>query len=128
MNVCILTGNLAADPEQHGQMTTFRLAVSEQVKGETKTLWVDVKCFGKTAETALNYLHKGSKVGVQGKVGLDTYTTRDGVERSKVTLECNKFDFLDSKKPAGHGGYQQQTFNTAPKQSANDAMGDLPEW
>lgn len=128
MNACILTGNLAADPEQHGQLVKFRLAVSERVKGETQTLWVDVLCFGKQGETAMNYLHKGSKVGVQGRIGLETFTGKDGVERSKLTLNCDKFDFLDSgKKAGGNGGYQQRTYN-APQQSANDAMGDMPDW
>ncbi len=126
MNACILTGNLAADPEQHGQLVKFRLAVSERVKGETQTLWVDVLCFGKQGETAMGYLHKGSKVGVQGRIGLETFTGRDGVERSKLTLNCDKFDFLDSKKPGGNGGYQK-SYN-APQQSANDAMGDMPDW
>jgi len=65
-------------------MTKFRIAVND--RRDDDTTFVDVLCFGKTAETLTQYLTKGTLVGVTGKIKLDEYETRDGEKRS--SLKC----------------------------------------
>ena len=119
MNFGIFTGYLARDPRSSQtnsgtSVCSFTIPITEKIKGEKKTMWVDVSCFGKQADTASQYLHKGSGVCVRGKVGFRTYD-KDGQTNVMLTLLCDSFEFLSS----GNGGGERQ-------QSANDQMGNAP--
>lgn len=109
MNFGVFTGYLARDPQvrttNNGtSVCSFTLPITEKVKGEKKTIWLDVSCFGKQADTASQYLHKGSGVCVRGKVGIRSYE-KDGQTNMLLTLMCDSFEFLPSGN--GNGGGQQ---------------------
>lgn len=84
----MLIGNLGADPEvkstASGTMVcNMRIACNERVKGkegswENKVEWVPVVCFGKTAESAAEYLKKGRPVYVEGRLQKRTWDDKDG--------------------------------------------------
>ena len=68
LNSCILTGNLGADPEiyysnEGDPVATFNLAFRSSKK---KSGWIKVTCFGRLAEIATRYLHKGARIAVVG--------------------------------------------------------------
>ena len=100
LNVVTFSGRLGADPEmryvQSGTaVTNFRMAVQ---LAKEKTLWFDVTAWGKLAETANQYLEKGSRVAVSGRLDVDEWEGRDGTRRTTQKIVANEVRFLDSKK------------------------------
>ncbi|MCK4261392.1 MAG: single-stranded DNA-binding protein [Halanaerobiales bacterium] len=100
-NSVTLIGHIGGEPENivtktGTPMAKISLATSSKVKGEKISQWHDVKCFGKTAENVLSYLHKGSKCLVNGSI---EYTTseKDGVTRYYTSITAFNVLFLDSK-------------------------------
>lgn len=107
-------GNLGRDPETRYMadgkaVTNFSIAIAEKYKdknsGEWKevTEWVNVVLFGRLAEVAAEYLRKGSKVFVEGKLKTEKYTDKNGVEKYTTKVVCEKMEMLSPKgegKPA----------------------------
>lgn len=105
MNSVTLIGNLGADPEmiqlQNGTaVTNFRVAVNETYNSGNekteKTHWFSVKAFGKIAEVVTQYLHKGAKVGIHGRLSYEEWE-KDGQKRSAVKIIADRIDFLSWK-------------------------------
>ena len=118
-NKIILAGNLTRDVEVRytqggGAIGNTAIATSRKFKsasGEQKeeVLFVDLTFFGRTAEIANQYLRKGSKVLVDGRLKLDQWTAQDGSKRSKHSVTVENLQMLGSKDDAQGGGY-----NAAP--------------
>ena len=100
LNQCNFIGNLGRDPEsrtfQNGdKVTNLRIAVSEKWKdkntGERKerTEWVSVAVFGPLAGIAEQYLRKGSKVFVSGKLTTRKWQNKEGQDQysTEVVLQ-----------------------------------------
>jgi len=123
MNKIMLIGNLGKDPEMSytasGQaMTKFSLAASRRWKdrdsGERReeTTWFNVVAWGQQAETCNNYLHKGSKVYVEGRMTSRKYTDRDGNERTAWDVNLTEMEMLDPKgQGGGQGGSQGSSYS-----------------
>ena len=60
-------------------------------------LFVDITAFGRTAEVMNQYLKKGSKLLVEGRLKLDSWTDREGGKRSKHTVVIENMTMLGSK-------------------------------
>jgi single-strand DNA-binding protein len=108
MNKIMLIGNLGRDPEmsytESGQAKTrFTLAVSRRWKdrnsGERReeTTWFNVVAWGQQAETCNNYLHKGSKAFVEGRMTSYKFTDKDGNERTGWDVTLENMEMLDPK-------------------------------
>lgn len=132
INKVILVGNLGKDPEVRytpdgKAITNITLATSEtwkdKVSGERKekTEWHRVVFFGGLAEIAGKYLHKGSKVYVEGKLQTRKWQGQDGQDRytTEVVVDISgTMQMLDSK-----GG----SADFAPRSSEPDhGFGDSP--
>jgi single-strand DNA-binding protein len=106
VNKFIGIGNLGKDPEMRFMpdgkaVCNFSIAISEKYKdksGESKevTEWVSVALFGKLAEIAGEYLKKGSKVYVEGKMKTEKYS-KDGIDRHTTKIIGEKMEMLNSK-------------------------------
>jgi len=120
-NKIILAGNLTRDIEirytQSGSaIGNTAIATSRKFKSQTgeqkeEVLFVDITFFGRTAEIANQYLRKGSKVLVDGRLKLDQWTAQDGSKRSKHSVTVENLQMLGSKDeaaPMGGNGYSQQ--------------------
>ena len=119
-NKIILAGNLTRDIEirytQSGAaIGNTAIATSRKFKSQTgeqkeEVLFVDITFFGRTAEIANQYLRKGSKVLVDGRLKLDQWTAQDGSKRSKHSVTVESLQMLGSKDDANTGasGYAQQ--------------------
>lgn len=103
----MLVGNLTRDPElRHTQGGTpvcgLRIAVngSEKVGGEWRDRadFFDIRVWGAQGENAARYLSKGSKCGVSGKLRLEEWDDKDKGRQSRVLVEANSVQFLDSKR------------------------------
>jgi single-strand DNA-binding protein len=115
VNKFIGIGNLGKDPEMRfmpngNAVCNFSVAISERYKDKTSgemkeiTEWVNIVMFGKLAEIAGEYLAKGSKVYVEGKLKTEKYTDKTtGADRYTTKIVAEKMDMLSSKgegKPA----------------------------
>jgi len=116
-NKVILAGNLTRDIEirytQSGSaIGSTAIATSRKFKSATgeqkeEVLFVDLTFFGRTAEIANQYLRKGSKVLVDGRLKLDQWTAQDGSKRSKHSVTVENLQMLGSRDDAAQasGGY-----------------------
>jgi single-strand DNA-binding protein len=107
INTVAISGNLSADPilkySPDGMaICEFSVAVNDRhKKGET---WVDevsfigVVAFGKKAENCAEYLEKGSKVSIQGKLKQNSYEDKDGKKISKTKVIIQIFEAHNQKK------------------------------
>ncbi len=114
VNKVILIGNLGRDPEVRyttggTPVANFSLATTErwsdQASGERKerTEWHKVVIWGKQAEIAAEYLHKGKQVYVEGSLQTREWTDRDGNKRYTTEVRAQRFQML------GQPGDRQQT-------------------
>ena len=120
INRVVLTGNLTRDPEvrrtQSGMaIMSFGIAVNDRRKNSQTGEWedyanfVDCTMFGSRAEAVSNYLSKGSKIGLEGKLRYSTWE-RDGQKRSKLEVIVDELEFLSPRNSQGGAGYQNGGF------------------
>jgi len=121
VNKVILIGNLGQDPDSrtmpNGNMITrISLATSEAWKDrntgepQERTEWHRVVFFGKLAEIVAQYLKKGSKVYVEGKLQTRKWQGQDGQDRytTEVVVDMQgTMQMLDSRGSGGTGNYDQ---------------------
>jgi single-strand DNA-binding protein len=103
INKVILVGNLGAKPEvkyasNGNAISNLSVATSESWTDKStgqkqeRTEWHRVSLFGKLAEIAGQYLDKGSKVYVEGKLQTRKYTDKDGIERWTTDIVVSGFN------------------------------------
>jgi len=157
-NKVIMIGNLTRDIElkyipSGAAVAKGAIATSHKYKtqsGEQKdeVCFLDFSVFGKSAEILNQYVRKGSKVMLEGRLVFEQWTANDGSNRSRHTLRVETFKFLDSKadgmnnqnnqNASGYNNYNQQNQNqnsynnqAAPQQAYNSPQqqqyGGMPE-
>lgn len=114
LNRVTLVGRLTRDPElRHtgggNAVCSIRLAVSSRSRDESgnwadKPNYFDVTVFGRQAETATNYLAKGRRIGVDGRLSWREWEAQDGGKRQTVEVVANDIFFLDSRGDGEGGG------------------------
>ena len=106
MNKIIISGNLGRDPEMKytpagDALTKFSVASNRSwtKDGEKheETTWFNVECWRGLAEVCNQYLHKGSKVLIDGRMACDQYE-KDGSTVYYWKIVARDVEFLDSKK------------------------------
>ena len=135
-NKVILVGNLTRDIEVRytsSGMAIAKVGIATNRKfksatGEMKdeTMFIDITFFGRTAEVANQYLRKGSKVLVEGRLILEQWVAQDGTKRSRHSVTVETMQMLDSRGDNQSGGYNQQgggynqpnSYNQPPAQPA----------
>lgn len=135
LNKVLLIGHLGKDPELRytpngTAVCNFSLATSDSYKGDDgnwvdKTEWHNIVAWRKLAETCSNYLKKGSKVYLEGKVTTESYEKDGGDKRYITKIVINTMIMLDSK--GGSGGSQagdDSSSESAPVTDDNED--DLP--
>lgn len=117
----IIVGNLGRDPEMRytpsGQaVTSFSVATNRQYtnnNGEKvkETTWFRISVWGRMAEVCSQYLRKGSKVLIEGRLNADpatggprTWTGNDGVVRASYEITAQTVKFLSSRNDPLDGG------------------------
>ena len=101
INRIILTGNVGKDPEfKHfdsgAMLTTFTLAVNRyDSKAKSDVVdWLNIKTFSKLGE----YIQKGHKVAVDGKLMTDTWKNEQGENRKAIYIQADTIQILTPKK------------------------------
>ncbi len=127
VNKVILVGNLGADPEVRSMpsgsyVANLRIATTESWKDrnsgefQDRTEWHRVVIFGRQAETAQQYLKKGSKVFIEGKIRTNKWTDQNGQDRYTTEIAADNMQMLDARGGAGStgGGGYQSDYSSAP--------------
>ena len=126
-NKIVLVGNLTKDIDlrytQGGAaIGSAGIAVTRKytLNGEKReeTCFIDITFFGKQAEIANQYLGKGSKLLVEGRLKFDQWTDNNGQNRSKHTVAVENMTMLGEPKQ-NNQGYQQSGYSSQrPQQGA----------
>jgi single-strand DNA-binding protein len=129
VNQVILMGNLTRDPELRqtpsGQsVVSFSLALNRAYKGQNgewqeATDYIDVVAWGPLAERVSQYLAKGRRALVQGRLQSRSWE-QDGVKRNKVEVLANDVTFVDSRGEGG-GTSGGDSGGSAPASSSKPA-------
>ncbi|MBU3875677.1 single-stranded DNA-binding protein [Faecalicatena sp. AGMB00832] len=120
MNKVILLGRLTRDPEvRWGQkknsqeqlcIVRFSLAVDRRGR-DAGADFVSCVIFGKSAESAEKYLHKGSKIAVSGRIQTGSYTNEGGQRVNTTDVVIEEWEFAESKAAAGQQAQAEQPDN-----------------
>ncbi len=123
-NKVILAGNLTRDPQlsylpSNTPVCEFGMAVNRKWRskeGEMRedTCFVDLRSYGKPAETLNQYMAKGRPLLVEGHLKLDQWEAKDGGRRSKLYVIVDTFQFLGAPPGGGRGGYRQDASDAPP--------------
>ncbi len=147
-NKVILVGNLTRDIElrysQGGMgIANTGLATSRKftVNGEKReeVCFVDITFFARSAEVANQYLRKGSKILVEGRLNFDQWVDQSGQKRSKHSVVVETMQMLDSKNSAAAPSddypiqqnqptqsYQQPSYQQQPQSYKKPSAQQMP--
>lgn len=101
MNSVNLIGRLTRDPElrttaEDSPVAVLRVALPRRRGGDDAgAVFVNVVCFGRQAEAANEYLYKGRRVAVEGRLEQREWTDTDGEARSRHEVYAERVEFLD---------------------------------
>ena len=123
MNSVSLIGRLTRDPDvRYGAasqqaVARFSIAIDRipDRNGEKKTDFINIVCFGKTAELVEKYMSKGRLVGIQGRIQTGSYQNKEGKTVYTTDIVADRVEFLDrgdrseSQNSSFGGGYSQQS-------------------
>jgi len=119
-NKIILVGNLTRDIElrySQAGMGIAKTAIATSRKftsnGEKKeeVCFVDITFFGRSAEVANQYLRKGSKILIEGRLNFEQWVDQNGQKRSKHSVIVETMQMLDSRGDNQGGGYSAPASN-----------------
>ena len=137
MNKFIATGNLTKDVEIHYLNTglacaNFDLAISRKFKNsngniENEVCYIECKTFGKNAEIASQFLHKGSRVMIDGRLYFDSFKNKKGDTIHKHSVIIEKLEFFNNKDTQTQNN-QDQAYNTQNQiQKQNNTQQNIPQ-
>jgi single-strand DNA-binding protein len=132
LNKCLIIGNLGRDPEMRytpsGQaVTQFTVAVNryykdQQGERQEETEWFRVVAWGQQAEFAAEYLRKGNKVFVEGRIQTRQWEGQDGQKRYTTELVANTIQTLE-RRPRDDAGPAADQSPRRVQQPAAEAGG-----
>lgn len=113
LNKMLVIGNVGRDPEMRytpsgSAVTSFSLAVNRRYtppngEPQEETEWFDITAWNRLAETCNNYVTRGMKVYVEGRLRSRSWVGQDGQTRFRNEIVANTVTFLN--RPQGGGGY-----------------------
>lgn len=133
INRTVLTGRLTNDPElrytnQGTAVVAFRLAVNRQFRnqdGNRDADFINCVVWRKSAENFANFTHKGSLVGIDGRLSTRNYENKQGQKVYVTEVTVENFALLESRKD-NQGNYndQQGNYNNNANQSISNQQGE----
>ena len=143
VNKVILVGTLGADPDtrytpSNAAVTNLSIATNESWKdkqsGEQKekTEWHRVGMVNRLAESATEYLRKGSQVYIEGKIQTRKWEDKEGKDRWTTEIVANEMQMLGSRSsgsnsaPSSMEGSPSSNVSAPKPQSSDDFDDDIP--
>ncbi|MGN7886679.1 single-stranded DNA-binding protein [Dyadobacter endophyticus] len=137
VNKVILIGNLGSDPEVRylesgSAVAKFNIATTETYTNKNgervdNTEWHRIELWEGLAKVAEKYLKKGNQVYIEGRIRTDTWTDKEGQQRTGVTIRANSMTLLGG--PAGGGssaGNSGGDYNQGGQQGGYQPSGNAP--
>lgn len=124
MNHVSITGRLGRNPELRTTQTgtsvvNISLAVDDS-REKDRAHWIDVVIWGRQADAFADFLSKGRRVGVEGRLQQRTWEDRDGNKRSTIEVVCERWVFLDSVRDQGDTRQDDRPDSTANAPGSSD--------
>ena len=144
-NKVIMIGNLSRDIEMKytqgglaiakSSIATNRKFKSQQGEQKEEVCFIDITLFGRSAEVANQYLRKGSKIMIEGRLVFEQWNDQNGQKRSKHTVTVDQMSMLDSKsgsqdtvlQPQGQQQNQPTKSNIPSIDVDEDVMKEIDE-
>ena len=124
MNTITLIGRAGRDPEARyldGGNVVANLTLAVNRRKDEEPDWFNLEIWGKTAQVAVDYVRKGSLIGIVGSVRIDKWADKaTGEPKSKIVVRVDRLELLGSKRD----GEGQQASSPAPQPRA--ATPDAP--
>jgi single-strand DNA-binding protein len=124
LNKAMLIGNLTRDPELRntpsGQsVASFSLATNlvwtdQSGQQQKKTEFHNIIAWRKLGEVCAKYLHKGSKIYIEGRLQTTDWTGQDGVKRYRTEIVAENMIMLDNKGGSNFGGSPTSSSSSEP--------------
>ena len=139
LNKFMCIGRLGKDPEVRympngNAVVGFSIALGESWKDKNtgekqeRTEWVNCSAFGKLAEIIGEYVKKGSKIYIEGKMRTEKYTGNDGVEKYATKIIVDNMQMLDSKSDnAGQSNQQSASSQNQGQQQRPPQQRPAPQ-
>ena len=129
INRVVLVGRLTRDPElrRTGSGTavaSFTVAVDNRTKdanGNRTTSFIPCTIWNQQAENVVRFVHKGSLVGVEGRLNQRSYQNKEGKNVQVIEVICDSVQFLERKdenatsEPVQEYGYQEKAKEVEPE-------------
>lgn len=137
MNKVILMGRLVKNPEVRQDasgaisMARYTLAVDRMRTKKDEDPGADfINCvvFGKSAEFAKNYLRKGTKLVIEGRIQTGSYTNKNGQKIYTTDVVTERQEFAESKAASSEAGNKQAATKSTDDGFMNGADGVPSEW
>lgn len=101
MNRVILCGRVCADPKPNDAHTVVKYTLAvDRVGKDKETDFINCVAFGKTGEFATNYLHKGTKILIEGRIQTGSYTNQEGKKVTTTDIVVDRHEFVESRNNA----------------------------
>lgn len=133
MNVAVLVGRLTKDPEvratQGGMFVAkYTVAVDRAFKrdGEPSADFIPCTAFGKQAEFAEKYFHKGMRISVSGRIQTGSYTNKEGQKVYTTDIVVDRHEFADDKKSSEPTAETKPIYKDDFVDVPDDGIDELP--
>jgi single-strand DNA-binding protein len=137
LNKVMLIGNVGRDPEmrytQGGEpVTTFSLATNRRTRGpdqqwHDETEWHNVVAWSKLAEQCNEYLTKGRKVYIEGRLQTRSWDGQDGQKKFRTEIVANQMLMLDTQRQREDGFGGDERMATVGAGADHDNQIDLDD-
>jgi single-strand DNA-binding protein len=110
-------------------VTEFSLAVNRRRRGENdaeETDWFRIICWDRLAEIADQFLTRGTKVFVEGRLQIRRYTSNEGQERTAIEVVANDLLILTPRGERGEAPRQSGPSEPSDPDRMDDDFGDVP--
>jgi single-strand DNA-binding protein len=137
VNKVILIGNLGKDPEikyTPGGMPVARmtLATNERFKDkegnwQDRTEWHNLVAFTRTAEIVRDYVKKGTKLYIEGKIQTRSWDDKEsGAKRYRTEIIVNDLSLLSGRDEGGSGGYSRSSSSSGASSGSSSGYDQRP--
>lgn len=130
MNKVFLVGNLTKDPEMRqtkngANVCDFRIAINRRKNkdGVQEADFLTIQTWNGLAENCQKYLHKGSKVAVDGQIRTRNYEAQDGTKRYVTEILADNVEFLTRGEAAPQNSqHETDTYTETFTETSDDGL------
>ena len=130
VNKVILVGNVGKDPEikvasTGNSIATFSLATTDRTKDQNgnwtdRTEWHNLVAFARTAEVVRDYVKRGSKLYIEGRIQTRSWDDKDGQKKYRTEVIVNDLVLLSGRGDGESGGSSRSGSSYDQRQPAHD--------